>query len=134
MGGCAACLAQGLSPRTSLKDWKYCTRCETSTGWSDVAFTGPPKPLGHVKIASPPPAMVALGPQPGWPGMATFTLAGRLPGLITWTLSPWKPGLLIRSNQVKSSVVWAALGAWASTSLKDWKYCTRWEASTGWSE
>src|SRR5262249_61618288 len=78
--------------------------------------------------------MVTQGVEPGWGGIAKATRVARLPGLITWTLSPWKPGLLIRSNQVKSSVVWAAEGAWASTSLKDWKYCTRCEASTGWSE
>src|SRR5215831_8214069 len=126
--------AVGACASTSLKDWKYCTRWEASTGWSEVTWTGPPKPLAQVKIASPPLGMVPLGLQPGWPGMATLTLAGVLPGLITWTLSPWKPGLLILSNQVKSRVVWAAEGVWASTSLKDWKYCTRWEASTGWSE
>src|SRR5262249_61917408 len=108
--------------------------CETMTGWSDVTFTGPPKPLGQVKIASPPPGMVPLGLQAGWPGMATLTVAVVPPGLITWTLSPWKPGLLIRSNQVKSSVVWAAVGACASTSLKDWKYGTRREVSAGWVE
>src|SRR5215471_9403482 len=126
--------ALGACASTSLKDWKYCTRWEARTGWSEVTLTGPPNPLEQVKIASPPPGMVLLGLQLGWPGIATLTLAAAAPGLITWTLSPWKPGLLILSNQVKSSVVWAAEGAWASTSLKDWKYCTRCEASTGWLE
>src|SRR5262249_50252987 len=78
--------------------------------------------------------MVLLGLQPGWPGMATLTLAAAAPGLITWTLSPWKRSEERRVEQEKWRRVWAGLGGGASTSLKDWKYCSRWEARTGWSE
>src|SRR5437773_2586759 len=87
-----------VSAQTSLKDWKYWTRCEALMGWSEVMTTGPPMGCpGNVTCSSVPAATVtAITLEPS----ATLTWAVEAPGLNRWMLSPTMPAVAL-SNQLK---------------------------------
>src|SRR2546423_15286739 len=75
-----------LCAQTSLNVCWNCTRCEASTGWSEVTVTGPPMvPFGKLANDSAPGATVSgCGIAPG---RLTVTSAVVLAGVRTWMLS-----------------------------------------------
>ena len=80
-----------LCAQTSLNVCWNCTRCEASTGWSEVTVTGPPMvPFGKLANDSAPGATVSCCGIA--PGRLTVTLAVALPGFRTWMLSLNIPG------------------------------------------
>src|SRR2546421_680518 len=80
-----------LWAQTSLKVCWNWTRCEASTGWSEVIVTGPPMvPWGKLAYDSAPGATVNICEVA--PGRLTVTLAAVPPGLRTWMLSFSMPG------------------------------------------